>query len=139
MNVSSEAIKVSGLREFQRNLKKLDKELPKALRLAFNGAAQVVVEDARPKVARRSGKAAASVKARSTQTASRVVGGGNKAPYYPWLDFGGKVGRNRSVTRPFLKSGRYIYDAYFDNRQRYAELLLNGLLDVAASANVEVE
>ena len=139
MAVSNEAIRVSGLKEFQRNLKRLDAELPKALRLAFNGAAQVVVEDARPKVPTLTGKAAGTVKARSTQTASRVVGGGNKAPYYPWLDFGGRVGRHRSVTRPFLKSGRYIYDAYFDNRARYAELLLQGLLEVASAADVELD
>jgi len=107
--------------------------------MAFNGAADVVVNDARPRVAKRSGRAAGTVKARSTQTASRVVGGGNKAPYYPWLDFGGRVGRMRSVVRPFLKTGRYIYDAYFDNRARYGELLERGLLDVAASAGVEVE
>lgn len=137
--MSTEAIRVTGLKEFQRNLKKLDADLPKALRMAFNGAADVVVKDASGRVKRKSGRAAGSVKARSTQTASRVVGGGNKAPYYPWLDFGGKVGRNRSVTRPFLKHGRYIYDAYFDNQARYAELLERGLLDVAAAAGVEVE
>jgi hypothetical protein len=137
--MTGEAIRVTGLREFQRNLKKLDADLPKALRIAFNGAAEVVVDDARPRVARRSGRAAGTVKARSTQTASRVVGGGNKAPYYPWLDFGGRVGRRRSVSRPFLKSGRYIYDAYFDNRSRYGELLEQGLLEVAASAGVVIE
>lgn len=137
--MSGEAIRVTGLREFQRSLKKLDAELPKALRMAFNGAADVVVNDARPRVAKRSGKAASTVKARSTQTASRVVGGGNKAPYYPWLDFGGRVGRARSVVRPFLKHGRYIYDAYFDNQSRYGELLEQGLLDVAASAGVVIE
>lgn len=137
--MSGEAIRVTGLREFQRSLKKLDADLPKALRIAFNGAADVVVNDARPRVAKRSGKAASTVKARSTQTASRVVGGGNKAPYYPWLDFGGRVGRAHSVTRPFLKHGRYIYDAYFDNQSRYGELLEQGLLDVAASAGVVIE
>lgn len=137
--MTGEAIRVTGLREFRQNLKKLDADLPKALRMAFNGAADIVVTDARPRVARRSGKAAGTVKARSTQTASRVVGGGNKAPYYPWLDFGGRVGRNHSVTRPFLKNGRYIYDAYFDNRARYGELLEQGLLDVAASAGVVIE
>lgn len=136
--MSGEAIRVTGLKEFQRNLKKLDDDLPKALRMAFNGAADVVVQDARPRVAHRSGRAASTVKARSTQTASRVVGGGNKAPYYPWLDFGGKVGRARSVSRPFLKHGRYIYDAYFDNQSRYGELLEQGLLEVAAAAGVEV-
>lgn len=137
--MTAEAIRVVGLREFQRNLKKLDSDLPKALRVAFNGAADVVVKDARPRVASRSGRAAGTVKARSTQTASRVVGGGNKAPYYPWLDFGGKVGRARSVSRPFLKHGRYIYDAYFDNQPRYAQLMERALLDVAAAAGVEVD
>lgn len=137
--MTGEAIRVTGLKEFQRNLKKLDAELPKALRMAFNGAADVVVNEARPRVAKRSGRAAGTVKARSTQTASRVVGGGNKAPYYPWLDFGGRVGRKRSVSRPFLKHGRYIYDAYFDNQSRYGELLEQGLLEVAASSGVVIE
>jgi hypothetical protein len=137
--VTAEAIRVVGLREFQRNLKKLDADLPKALRVAFNGAADVVVADARKRVASRSGRARGTVKARSTQTASRVVGGGNKAPYYPWLDFGGKVGRARSVSRPFLKHGRYIYNAYFDNQARYAQLMERALFDVAAAAGVEVD
>lgn len=135
----ADPIKVDGLTEFSRNLKKLDRELPKALRMAFNDAADIVVNDARPRIPTRSGKAKASVKARSTQTASRVVGGGNKAPYYPWLDFGGRVGRNRSIKRPFLKHGRYIYDAYFDNKRRYVEVLEDALVDVARQAGIEVE
>lgn len=137
--MSSEAIRVVGLNEFQRNLKKLDADLPKALRVGFNGAADLVVNDARPKIPTVSGKARGSVKARSTQTASRIVGGSNKAPYYPWLDFGGKVGRGRSVSRPFYKHGRYIYESYFTNRDRYAELLQDALLDVARQAGVEVD
>lgn len=137
--MSADAIRVVGLKEFRRNLKQLNAALPKALRMAFNGAADLVAGEARPEVARRSGRAAGTVKARSTQTASRVVGGGNKAPYYPWLDFGGRVGRRRSVSRPFLKNGRYIYDAYFDNRERYGELLEQGLLEVASAAGVEIE
>lgn len=135
----ADPIKIKGLNEFVRNLKTLDRELPKALRMAFNGAADIVVKDAKPLVASDSGKARASVKARSTQTASRVVGGGNKAPYYPWLDFGGRVGKNKSVRRPFLKEGRYIYNAYFDNRARYAELLEEGLVKVAAQAGVGID
>lgn len=134
-----EAIKISGLAEFTRNLKKLDSDLPKALRIAFNGCAQVVVDDATPKIPTLTGKAKRSVKARSTSTASRIVGGSNKAPYYPWLDFGGKVGKNRSVSRPFIKHGRYIYDAYFDNRPRYAVLVEMALLDACRSAGVEVD
>jgi hypothetical protein len=135
----ADPIKIEGLAEFTRNLKRLDTDLPKALRIAFNACADVVVADARGSIPTRSGKAKASVKARSTSTASRIVGGSTKVPYYPWLDFGGHVGRRRSVRRPFLKEGRYIYAAYFDNQARYAELVEQALLDVARQAGVEID
>lgn len=134
-----EAIKIEGLDQFRANLKVMDRELPKALRLAFNAAADIVVADAKPRVPHKTGRAASTLKARSTQAYSRISAGGNKAPYYPWLDFGGRVGRARSVTRPFLKNGRYIYDAYFGNKTRFAEVLEQGLLDVAVQAGVEVD
>ncbi|MDX3006740.1 HK97 gp10 family phage protein [Kribbella solani] len=133
------AIKVDGLSQFVANLKSMDRELPKALRVAFNGAAEIVVKDARHRVPSKTGKARASVKAKSTQTAVRISGGGNRAPYYPWLDFGGRVGRNRSVRRTFQKDGRYIYDAYYRNINRFGEVLEQALLDVAAQAGVEVD
>lgn len=135
----ADPVKVDGLKEFSANLKRLDTGLPKALRMALNSAADVVVAAARPRIPTRSGKAKASVKARSTRKASRVVGGGKRAPYYPWLDFGGRVGRNRSVRRPFLKDGRYIYDAYFDNSRRFGEVLEESLIDVAREAGVEID
>lgn len=135
----TDPIKITGLAEFSRNLKTLDRELPKALRMAFNAAAEIVVNDARPGIPTKSGKAKASVKARSTQTASRVVGGSARVPYYPWLDFGGRVGKDKSIRRPFLKEGRYIYNAYFRNQKRYAELLETGLLDVIRQAGIEVD
>jgi hypothetical protein len=134
----ADPIKIDGLSQFRANLKTLDRELPKALRLAFNAAADIVVDDAKPRVPSRSGRARGTVKAKSTQSYSRVSGGGNKAPYYPWLDFGGKVGRNRSVARPFIKDGRYIYHAYYANRNRYVEVLEASLVKVAEQAGIEV-
>lgn len=133
------AVKIEGLDQFRANLKTLDRELPKALRMALNAAADIVVSEAKPKVPTKTGKARASVKARSTQALSRISGGGNKVPYYPWLDFGGRVGRSKGIRRPFLKEGRYIYDAYFRNKSRYVEVLEKALLDVASQAGVEVE
>ena len=130
----AEPIKIEGLREFTKNLKTLDSELPKAVRMAFNEAADIVVGSARPRIPTKSGKARASVKARSTRTAARVVGGSTRVPYYPWLDFGGHVGRNRSISRPFLKDGRYIYDAYFREKPRFVEAMEHGLITVAARA-----
>lgn len=134
----SDPVKITGLREFVRGLKDMDRDLGKLVRLAFNEAADIVVDDARPRVPRRSGKARASVKARSTQTAARIVGGGRKAPYYPWLDFGGRVGRRKSVKRPFLKDGRYIYASYDRRKGEFVDAMSDGLVKVARDAGIEV-
>lgn len=139
--MSSDAIKIDGLKKFSKDLKKLDSDLPKMLRLALNEVADVIVDDAKPDVPHRSGKAARSVKAKSTRTAVRVAGGGSRAPYYPWLDFGGRVGRKKSVKRPFKKKGRYIYAAYFRARDsgELTDTAEKALLKVVQAAGIEVD
>jgi hypothetical protein len=137
----TEPIKIDGLAQFTRDLKKLDSDLPKAVRVANNQAADLVVTTARPLVPRRTGKAAGSIRAQSTRTAVRVTEGGPRAPYMPWLDFGGKVGRQHAVKRPFIKEGRYLYPAYRRKRDsgEFQEVMTAALLDVAARAGVEVD
>jgi hypothetical protein len=134
----ADAIRVYGLADFSRSLKRLDSDLPKVLRLAMNEAADVVVTAARMRVPKRSGRAARSLQPRSTRTMVRVAAGGRRAPYYPWLDFGGRVGRNRTARRAFIPDGRYIYPAYNDNRERFLQIMQKALVDVARSAGVEV-
>jgi hypothetical protein len=131
-------IRVEGLREFSQGLKRLDGDMPKVLRLALKGVGDVVVDDARPRVATKTGKARKSVRSKSTRTSSTIAGGGARAPWYPWLDFGGKVGRSRSVVRPFNKQGRYIYPAYYANRDKFDVMLEDALIDVARQAGMEV-
>lgn len=131
-------IRVEGLADFSRNLRKLDNDLPKVLRIAHNRAAQIIVDWAQPRVPTKTGRAAKSVKAKSTRTESRVIGGSTRVPYYPWLDFGGRVGRKRSVKRPFIKGGRYIYEGYSQNTERVLEALTEALLSVASEAGIEV-
>lgn len=135
----SDAIKIDGLNEFVRNLRKLDAELPKQLRVGFNVAAQLVVDYARPRVPHRSGRAAGSIRARSTRTTVRVSEGGNRAPYMPWLDFGGKVGRRKSVHRPFIKEGRFLYAGLVNERERIHGAVVDALLTAARNAGVEVD
>ena len=132
-------IKIEGLDQFVRSLRQLDSELPKALRLAMNEAASVVVDDARPRVPTRTGRAQSTIKARSTRTSVRVAAGGRRAPYFPWLDFGGRVGRNKSVKRAFLKEGRYIWKAYADNRTEFQAAMVRALVGVAGQAGIEVQ
>lgn len=140
--MAGEEIRVEGLREFVRGLKQVDSDLPKAARLANNKAADIVVGYAKPKVPRGPGKGGHvvnTIKAKSTRTAARVSGGGKKFPYYGWLDFGGRVGRNRSVRRPFMQEGRYIWRAYADHSGEAYRVYIDALLDVARQAGIEVE
>ena len=113
-------IKTTGLRELQRALKNAENATPKMLRLALNEAAEVVLDYAKPQVPNKSGSARGSMTVRSTQRQARVAAGGRRAPWYPWLDFGGAVGRGDSVKRPFYKEGRYIYPTL---RKRHPEII----------------
>lgn len=134
-----EPIKIEGWKEFSRNLRRMNSDLPKMLRLVANEAADIVVDWARPQVPTDSGRAARTLKAKSTRAEARVQGGSKSAPYYPWLDFGGRVGRRGSVQRPFIKEGRYIYAGLAANNDRVHQALLGGLLDVARASGIEVD
>ncbi len=136
-----DAIRVDGLAQFSRNLKRLDADLPKALRVALNDAANVLVADARPRIPTLTGKARKSLRAASTRDKVRIRAGGRRAPYYPWLDFGGKVGRNKAVARPFYKDGRFIYKSYRDLTRsgKFQTTLTGALLDVVRQAGIEVD
>lgn len=135
-------IRVTGLRDLQRDLKSVDKELGKELRKGFNEVAEIIVEETRRKVPHRSGAARRSVKVASTQTAAAIAWGGKKAPYYPWLEFGGTVGKGRigagvakkkaggefggqagSVKRAWRPDGRYLYPTIKSNRGEMLEAL----------------
>lgn len=132
-------VQVVGLREFQRSLKKMDSDLPKALRVALNGAANLIIDRAKPLIPKRTGAARNSLKAKSTQKAVRIGVGGRKAPYYPWLDFGGRTGRNKSVHRPFYRQGRYLYVTLEKERAAVIDIMNKGIVAVAEGAGLDVD
>lgn len=136
--MARDTITIDGLTQFNRSLKKLDSDLPKALRIALNEAVEIVIKTARPRIPRRSGRAARSLKAKSTRTAARISFGGRLAPYAPWLDFGGKVGRSRSVNRPFYTDGRYVWRAFGEKRKDVQAELEKSLVNLAQGAGLEV-
>lgn len=135
--VPTDPIKVEGLSRLNRSLRAISKDAPKRLRLVGNEAAEIVVDDARPDVPTLTGRAARTVKAASTRTAAQVKAGGARAAYYPWLDFGGRVGVNRSVRRQFIAGGRYIFPAYTDNRGRIGDVLEQGLTGLIRDSGLE--
>ena len=114
--MAGSTIQVRGLRELRGALRDVDKTLGPELRKALNEVAEIVLDTARPLVPTRSGKARASLKAGSTEKAVQIKAGGSKAPYYGWLDFGGKVGRAKSVKRRFITEGRYVYPSLTKRR-----------------------
>lgn len=137
----AEAIRIDGLREFVRNLKKLDSDLPKSLRKGLNTAADIVVDYAKPKVPTLTGRAARSIKTASTASEVRVKAGGKQAPYYPWLDFGGRIRPypRQVKRRPFRKDGRFLYAGLYAERDRIHAAVEAALLDAASAAGVEVD
>lgn len=132
-------VEVKGLREYTRALKQLDKDLPKAVRVALNDATDIVSNYARQHMPKRSGRAVGTIRAASTQTQARIREGGNRAPYVPWLDFGGRVGRKKSVKRPFYTDGRYLYAGLAAHRDEFTEAMVHALVRVAKDAGLEVD
>jgi hypothetical protein len=133
----SAAIKITGIKELNKALRKGSADLPKKVRLALNEASADIAKGAAAKVPKRTGRAAASYKVRSTRTAARIVMGGNKAPYTPWLDFGGHVGKNKSVERKFYTDGRYLFPTLAKQKPEFTEKLLRLLVEIAAEAGFE--
>lgn len=131
-------IEIEGLRQLRAQLKQADAALPKQMRVALNAASELVVSYARPRVPQRSGRARASLKVRSSQTQARVAAGGTRAPYYPWLDFGGAVGPEKSVKRPFYTEGRYVYPGLRENRDKITQVMADALTELARGAGFEV-
>lgn len=131
-------VEIHGLKPFLAHLGAVDKKLKPEVRKIHNQAAQIVVLDARPHVPKVSGTAARTVKAQSTQRQSRVVGGGNQAPYYGWLDFGGWGGTNKANYRTIFQEGRYIYASYFAHEAEFQVIMRNGLVRLAESSGLEV-
>lgn len=134
-----EPIRITGLKELQAALKRMDGESQKKLRLVQNEAADIIVQSAKRKVPRKSGKAAASIKAQSSQREGKVIAGGRKAPYYAWLDFGGSAGPYKSIKRPYRQGGRYLYPSFGENRAEIMEALARGLKQLIEESGLEVK
>jgi hypothetical protein len=118
--MADETIRVHGLKEYQQALRTIDKDLGVELRKGLNEAAEIVVRAARPLVPVRTGRAAASMKPGSSQRGAAIKAGGSQAAYWSWLEWGGRVGRGKSVFRPFIPEGRTIYPSL---RTRNDEIL----------------
>lgn len=136
---SPERIEVRGIRELSRALKGISDDAPKEIQFALKAAAEEIATKVRAKVPSRSGRARGSVKVRASKTGAALAVGGNAAPHYQWLDFGGSskidASSNTRATlkkshrklemqgnsrprayREFIKGGRYLYPTISEAR-----------------------
>lgn len=129
----ADTVHVRGLREGVKALRDVDREIGPEIRKAFNDVANIVVDTARPLIpSGPTGRARASLKASSSQRAVTIAYGGNKAPYAPWLDYGGKVGKGKSIVRRFIPSGRYIYPTLRRKRDDVEQAFVDAMDRVTA-------
>lgn len=134
----AEVVRIEGMRELQKSLRAIDDGSHKTLRVVLNEAATIVQKGAVRRAPQRSGAFAKSIKVASTQTSAKVSEGGSRAPYGPWLDYGGKTGRKKSVHRPFIQGGRYLYPAFLAQQHNIGALLQKRLDDLVKSSGLEV-
>jgi hypothetical protein len=131
-------IAVGGLAQLARGLKAVAAQAPKELRLALNAVANLLIDEARPKVPTVTGAARRSMIARSTRTSARIAVGGKRAPYFPWLDFGGQGKRpGRPPARPFLSDGRYVYPTLRLIRPKIESQLQQSISAVITAAGLQ--
>jgi hypothetical protein len=137
----SERVKVTGLRELRAHLRAADKKLPKIIGKAGKEAGWLVARVARARVPvgpAKGGHARSSIKPKVTQKGAEVQEGGNKYPYAPWLDFGGTlripirgqlgiVKDYQEIHRSYSRRGRYIWDAFADNKAEVMDFYLDAL------------
>lgn len=132
-------VNITGIKEVQSALSKIDDDLKGEFKKGFKKIAESVVSDTQIKVPYLTGRAAGSLKSRSSNRGASIAFGGTAAPYYPWLDFGGKVGRGKSISRPFIRKGRYLYPTIAEHSDDIREQTENMVERVSRSAGFTVK
>lgn len=132
--MADEMIKVYGLSELSRALKRLDAELPKHMRVRLKGIAERVAAIVRERVPSVSGNLARNIKARATRTRASVA---STADYAAVNEFGGwpKPGPGGSGY-PFVKAGRYVFPAVEAQRSRIEDELIAALNETISEAGL---
>lgn len=88
--MGTQEVRVTGWKELAKAARKSgDVTLPALLKEAMGSAAKLVEEGARPHIASKSGKLAASLKSTSSVTAGRIKAGSKSVPYAGVIHYGG--------------------------------------------------
>jgi hypothetical protein len=112
------AVRVVGLAELRRDLRRVDAALPKELAAVNQQAGEVVAAEARrraPKGAHQGGGRVSPISSTITagrrQRAATVSIGGARSPHAPVYEFGGTIPRHHSSARTRVTQRAYLYPA----------------------------
>lgn len=130
-------VELRGVKELNRAFRQLETGMDVELRLAFKAIAQQVATRVAAKVPRLTGTAAGSVKPRASGGSAGVAAGGARAEYYPWLDFGGRVGRSKGNYRELVVGGRYLYPTIGESKEDIGRMADEAIQIVARKADFE--
>lgn len=104
-------VKARGLDGFMHELEVAEERLVEGVRDLMSELSSEAADDARDR-ARRGKKTGASMN--SIRALGPVVRAGDDVPWYGFADFGGRVGKDRSIYRTYIKGGRWLFPAVRD-------------------------
>lgn len=133
-------IRVDGLAELQRGLRKLAPEIDAALKAELKGIAENVAVGARRRIPKDTGRARASIRAGADARGPYVKGGKRTVPYYAWLEFGSRTpGPHRGPWRSSGSGppkGRAIYPEIGAQKSQIASGCARALERAKAAADL---
>lgn len=104
-------VRARGLDGFIHELDVAEDRLVSGVRDLTRELAKDAADDARDN-ARSGKKTGASMN--SIRAMGPVVRAGDDVPWYGFADFGGRVGKDRSIVRRYIKGGRWLFPAVRD-------------------------
>lgn len=104
---ADKVIRIEGLDRFRKAIKHAaGPEAVEALKRVNISVAEMIVERTKPKMAKRSERSAASLRAAKTANAAFVYGGGASAPHFGGVEFGAYQNRRRLIKHPYKGEGK---------------------------------
>ncbi len=130
--VGGDAIRIDGLRELSRALKRVEDGLQKEIPKRLKPIAERVAGTAAGKINTKSGRLVGSLRPFATQRAAGVRMGRKNVPYAGAHEFGGYP-----AGRPFLPEGRALYPTFRDQAPRVEQEVVDALNDLIRETGLQ--
>lgn len=130
-------IRIEGLAQFGRRLDTARHASTRELDVLVDRTARLIRDETRRRVPRgATGAARASLRIVEGEGTAQLVGGGRRAVYFGWLDFGGVAGR-AGPRRPYLRRGRYLIPTLLRERASIQAATEHALGKVVLNAGLD--